>query len=65
MKPKQLALNIERARKRMTPRQVTEHVIGLYGAELEKANAEISKLRKELINERRKHEQRNGDAPRA
>ena len=41
----QLELEIARTRATMPPRDALEHVIKLYGAEFEKANAEIKRLR--------------------
>lgn len=41
----QLELAISEARRKMTDAQVVEHVIKLYGAEIEKANNEIFRLK--------------------
>jgi hypothetical protein len=45
----QLELEIAEARATMTDREVVEHIIKLYGAEFEKANAEIKRLRDENL----------------
>jgi ABC-type hemin transport system substrate-binding protein len=44
----QLELKIEQARKTMTPHELIDHVIKLYGVEFEKANAMIASLQASL-----------------
>jgi hypothetical protein len=45
----QLELEIGEARATMSPAEVLDYVIKLYGAEFEKANAEIKRLRDENL----------------